>query len=363
MNQELNFYQQHLAKVSRSFAYCIQQMEAPLREWTSLAYLLCRALDTVEDTSWPTQEAQLKKIQEFAPLFESKSSSALAVQWSKGFSDQVTPAEKALIEDLPKLAADFKTCPAPVRQALSNLMTSMASGMSHFLAKSSGQQKISSLAELNEYCFFVAGVVGEAMTHLVTYKGAYGQGGRSVADTENHDAKYVNFTSRENILRSFHFGLFLQKVNILKDQFKDEKEGRFFIFDRRAVLKSLREHAEQTLTYIKMIPAQEHGYRVFCATSFFLGLATIPLLQIQDSTWLEPKIEKESAIELFQTIEAIADSNEKLNEMYRQYEEGFELIAESSAISASAARPEYVFEDWFFESYKGSLSKNEIQLI
>ena len=49
--QTISFYQTHLDRVSRSFAFCIKKLESPLRQWVSLAYLLCRVLDTVEDSS------------------------------------------------------------------------------------------------------------------------------------------------------------------------------------------------------------------------------------------------------------------------------------------------------------------------
>jgi phytoene/squalene synthetase len=347
MSQEVNFYQQHLEKVSRSFAYCIQQMDSPLREWTSLTYLLCRVLDTVEDSAWPSKQVQLQKIKDFLPLFKTKGISdtqALSeVQsWARGFSREITQAERALIQDLPKLIGDFKKYPPEVQSAIASLISSMSSGMGHFLARAdqATQHKIQTLAELNEYCFFVAGVVGEAMTHFVAYKGGYNQ---------DHA-----FTNSENLVRSFHFGLFLQKVNILKDQFKDEKEGRFFIFDRAKVLESLSDHAEQTLAYIKSIPVQEKGYRVFCATSFFLGLATVPLLQIQDSGWIEPKLEREEALELFKQIEMIAASNEEMDILFNRYKES--LVAKATYLQKFSG------EDWFFESYQGSLDRSEIQL-
>ena len=50
--QTIGFYQTHLDRVSRSFAFCIKKLESPLRQWVSLAYLLCRVLDTVEDSIW-----------------------------------------------------------------------------------------------------------------------------------------------------------------------------------------------------------------------------------------------------------------------------------------------------------------------
>ena len=61
----VDFYQNHLNKVSRSFAFCIPRLEGNLREWIGLSYLLCRLLDTVEDALWTSHEEQLRSFEMF----------------------------------------------------------------------------------------------------------------------------------------------------------------------------------------------------------------------------------------------------------------------------------------------------------
>ena len=73
---------------------------------------------------------------------------------------------------------------------------------------------------------------------------------------------------------AYHFGLFLQKVNILKDQQEDEAAGRFLVPDRRALLASLRDNARGALQYILALPRGERGYRIFCAWSLMIGAVT-----------------------------------------------------------------------------------------
>ena len=60
--------------------------------------------------------------------------------------------------------------------------------------------------------------------------------------------------SPEWIKNAFHFGLFLQKVNLLKDQRTDEREGRFLIPDRKLVLASLTENAKGAIAYLISLP-------------------------------------------------------------------------------------------------------------
>ena len=308
MKKEAEFYQTHLETVSRSFAYCISRLDSPLREWTGLAYLLCRVLDTVEDSPWRSPDLQIQKLKEFRTLFvESQQfKGELNFEWKPQLAAPIPEGEQKLLQETPQLYHFFKSHPEKVRIVLRELLDKMSNGMEKFIGLTR-RQRIQNMKELNEYCYYVAGVVGEAMTRLVAIK-------------SNLEPSHA-FVSTDSFKKAFHFGLFLQKINILKDQFKDEKEGRYFIFNRQAVLDSLSEHSKCTFEYILSIPNHERGYRIFCATSFFLGLATLPLLQMQTSADIEPKVEREIVLELFHEIEKRADSNEKLEELYQGFAE------------------------------------------
>jgi hypothetical protein len=80
------------------------------------------------------------------------------------------------------------------------------------------------------------------------------------------------------MLLAYHFGIFLQKVNILKDREEDEASQRFLVPDRRELLATLRIHARGALEYIQALPAEALGYRVFCAWSLMMGATTISAL-------------------------------------------------------------------------------------
>ena len=47
---DLDWCRSMLPKVSRTFALGIQMMPAPFETWVTVGYLLCRVVDTVEDT-------------------------------------------------------------------------------------------------------------------------------------------------------------------------------------------------------------------------------------------------------------------------------------------------------------------------
>src|SRR5205807_1178023 len=164
---------------------------------------------------------------------------------------------------LDAVSRSFALCipqlPAPFREqvALSSLLLRvldtidrMAEGMALYAKRPVGVRLVD-LEDVVRYCCIVAGLVGELLTRLWALEG---------------DAP-------PKILDAYHFGLFLQKVNILKDQAEDEAAGRFFVPDRRELLSSLRADADGALEYLTRLPRQARGYRTFCAWSLMLGAA------------------------------------------------------------------------------------------
>lgn len=255
---ELSFYQNHLNRVSRSFAFCIEQLESPFREWVSLSYLLCRLVDTVEDSTWDDPANQRLHFEKFGEYLERAPSAGEVEAWIASFAAGAPAEERLLVNDSGRLWGDLHALEPGVRKAIQDSVGYMSEGMLRFhQSRRNGVLRLAGLAEVNEYCYVVAGVVGEMLTRL-------------------YAAHKPSFIPDGIILKNAcRFGLFLQKVNLLKDQTKDEQEGRFLIPDRREVLLSGLDEAKGALTYLMSLPREEVGYRTFCAWSLFLGLASL----------------------------------------------------------------------------------------
>src|SRR4051794_14823635 len=97
--QEISFYQTHLDRVSRSFALCIQKLTPAMRHWTSLSYLLCRALDTIEDSTWASSELQEIQYFEFENFIQTLPDRARVQKWALAFPDLIPSGEKELLKD------------------------------------------------------------------------------------------------------------------------------------------------------------------------------------------------------------------------------------------------------------------------
>jgi phytoene/squalene synthetase len=294
-------FQGHLDQVSRSFAFCIRELNQPLQDWVACSYLLCRMADTIEDYQWPSVELQESAFNEFKNLLNANGpiDAQSVAAWTAQFPKAINKGERELLADAFSIFHFYWNLPTGVRDAICRNVLNMVRGMQHFTSK--GVVKLGSLKETNEYCFFVAGVIGELLTDLVAFQEV------------NSETSLESF-----IYNGFHFGLFLQKVNILKDQLSDEVEGRFLVPSRAELLASLWAHARLAFQYIEMIPRKLDDYKVFCSWSLFLGLASLPYIQ---RAFVERKKLKISRIETFvflSQVKSFVGKPAQLRELFEQ---------------------------------------------
>lgn len=328
------FYQTHLDRVSRSFAFCLAQLEPPFRPWLSLAYLLFRLLDTVEDAPWGDSGAQDRQFAELDRFVRVPPTSAEVADWIQRFPDDIPEGERLLALDTNRLLADVQALPEAPRAALLRCYFDMSAGMRHF--SQSGRATVGSAVELNQYCFYVASIIGELVHDLLL-----------IAQPDLQlpaDAR-----------RCCHrLGLVLQKVNILKDQTQDEQSGRRFVTDREALLASLRADLPEAFRAVLLMPESVLSLRQFCAWSLFLGVATIPLVV---RSWQEPMVPKlprsQTEALLEETSDLIADPA-ALTALFHRL---CEALPTGTAPTAPVAPPSLPAR------YSGSLSAADLQLL
>ncbi|MEZ4815719.1 MAG: squalene/phytoene synthase family protein [Bdellovibrionota bacterium] len=277
---EPKFYKAHLEKVSRSFAFCIDELETELQEKVALAYLLFRVLDTVEDSKWSTEALQKKAFSSFLDLCENRTEdkNEATNEFIQLFSQaECKPEEKNLINDSLKLFLALKKLSDKDKAPLLLALKTMCSGMQHFTFIKKHQ--LNNLSELDSYCYYVAGCIGELLTAWTSGE-----------------------SSETRIEESIHFGLFLQKINILKDFQDDSQAGRNFLWSWQEVANTLKSHASAAFRYIQNIPAQRKDYKIFCSWSLFLGLFSYPTIE---KSLLQKKKEKISRLEAWQLLNTV----------------------------------------------------------
>jgi len=334
---KIEFYSKHLNRVSRSFSYSISKLEMPLKSWVSLTYLICRILDTIEDAPWRHLGQQLRQFQEFDDFMKAPPKGDNLKAWQKVFPTEIPEGEKFLILDSALIFKDLHHVPLTVRGVIQRLVKCMSGGMQYYsqLRKQRGQLRLLNLKEVNQYCFFVAGIVGEALAQLVIL-------------VEPQLKKIQQLA-----LNTHHFGLFLQKINLLKDQMEDEKQGRFFIHNRSEIRRSLSYNVQGAWNFLKALPVQQKGFRIFCAHSLFLGLASLPWIEGSYENKKMKKIPRAATEKLFVLIERHIDDNDFLENLFKDLVEEGDLELEISSIpKKERVKLANKGEQWFTHSYQ-----------
>ena len=340
MQKDAEFYQNHLDRVSRSFAFCIRQLPEPLRDWVALSYLLCRVVDTIEDAEWADKAEQAWAFEAFDQALMKPECAGLLSSNSKLI--RANADERQLLQDSEILFTDLHSLPGEVKAVLLDTVHSMSLGMQHFVLQSPEPGlRLNSLSEVNQYCFFVAGLVGELLAKLLAQVCPSFQ------------------TDQETLLRAHHFGLFLQKVNLLKDQVTDLPLGRHLIPSRGEVENSAQSNAHQAFRFLISVPSEQIEFRRFCAWSLFLGLES--LLAARDSMTAGElrKVSRARTQAMIAQVEEALLSESQLGELFTQAVQrlGWESKPTAAAQSKNTGQPA---PEWLTRLYSGRLDQRSL---
>jgi len=319
------FYQRLLDEVSRSFALCIPRLDPPFRDQVALAYLLMRVLDTVEDAPFDEihqQQRQFERLRGFLRRMPRADELAAFIAEFPVLAER----ERNLLEHTKSLLEDSHALDAPVRGAIFGAVDRMAQGMAAYTRRSS-RLCLLDVEDVARYCCFVAGLVGEMLTDLW-----------ALATAE----------PAPRVALAYHFGLFLQKVNILKDQKDDEAAARFFVPDRAELLASLRGDADGALAYLQALPVRDRAYRTFCAWCLMMGADAVAQLD-------RPKQSRRAATaELLERTASIAQDNAALGAQFSELLPPLPALA----VRPPLAKPESI--DWFRDTPAAPLTDGEL---
>ena len=156
-----------LVRTSRTFALAIPCLPFPTRWEVTIAYLLFRIADTIEDGNGLNRAEKLAALDIFSSLLRGDLPATQAnLDLPRSPSDN--PHYLALLDELPLVVNSLGRLRIKTRMAIiESTLTSLA-GMRRFIraGTADGQIQVKSVDELREYCFLVAGVVGEMLTEV-----------------------------------------------------------------------------------------------------------------------------------------------------------------------------------------------------
>jgi farnesyl-diphosphate farnesyltransferase len=312
-----------LPKVSRTFALCIRLLPPDLEHPVLLAYLLCRIADTIEDAPALPGAEKSKLLSHFRSCLDDGGPDAGPI--AERFADPRTDEEE-LTNRADTVLREFRRLPSFHQSAIRPWVQEMCSGMAGFASKyDDGDPEtprvLTTVNDLERYCYFVAGTVGHLLTDLFASV--------RLAISPRHYAQLKPLATS--------FGLGLQLTNIIKDVADDRRRGWTFVPQelcdeagiepselhdpdrnrqaRRAMLVLIRKaqgHLHDALEYCTRLPRSEYRVRLFCLTSLYFAVRTLRVAA-HDTRLLDPehkvKITRGDVYRTVLTTTLIAPSN------------------------------------------------------
>jgi len=323
----------------------------PLRVALTCGYLLCRVADTVEDhEQLGSQERDALFTAFIAVLDGAQSPESFSARFA-AFADD--DPEIRLVQSLPRVMNVFLSQDASTRRSSISWLSEMANGMRVYCRRdrAGALTAISTVVDLERYCYFVAGTVGHLITDL--FCAAMGNSGSALEP--------------ELRVRCESFGIGLQLVNILKDVTDDFARNRCYVprqlcqsegFLRenllavehraqahRALLPMFEragEHLNKAFEYVLLIPAQHAQLRLFCLLPLWMALETLVLAIGNDAVLIADrpvKISREAVAELIEDCLRHASDDAALRRRYAssmaKFKERFAKLAPPSRTKAA----------------------------
>jgi farnesyl-diphosphate farnesyltransferase len=326
---------QILPHVSRTFALTIPELPPALRTSVTSAYLLCRIADTIEDEPALSPPETLAFLQRFSAVMAGHEEPAvLAREIEQRLSDRTLATERDLVSNMERVLGVMGRLSEPQRVAIQRCVELMCYGMPRFQFTAS-LNGLARSSDLDDYCYYVAGVVGEMLTDLFCDYSP---------DIARHRA------ALSDIAASFAQGL--QMTNILKDVWEDRSRGACWlpqeVFTRhgvdlaqlspepfdprfgagfRELVGVAHAHLRNALEYTLLIPSKETGIRRFCLWA--IGLAVLTLRKIEHNprftAGTQVKVGR-SAVAMTRLLTSIAGhSNWMLRRLFAQTARGLPL--------------------------------------
>jgi len=195
--------------VSRTFAITIDVLEEPMASYICVGYLLCRVADTVEDAGHIPPDEQAELLRQYDRALDADDPTTI-----EEFRNEVEPwipdesdDDWKVVARSPRVVATFESLGADARSAIYPPVSELVTGMAEFVERyaDDGGLRIGTIDELEEYCWYAAGTVGELITNLLAQ------------DVDDRRAEVLRANARG-------FALVLQLVNVAKDVSDDFRE-------------------------------------------------------------------------------------------------------------------------------------------
>lgn len=280
----MDFCKSILSEVSRSFALTIPMLDKDIYKPVLIIYLQDRLLDNFEDeiregdiTLTERKEMMDEVVRLFKPDNMNIEESVLHI---RDYA-HLMPEEglRKLTTNVGKLREAYDSLADVIKGISYKWLQEMNLGMQKYLTV-----EVKNFVGLDDYCYYVAGTVGGFLTEIILFK----------RDLENK--------KRDLLLAKYKSaGLFLQKINLIRDIKKDieNRDKNFWPLEElrvsvddllnpakegkamqalRLMINDVKGHIPDLIDYYEALPDSLAGYKKFFAMNNALGLATLEVL-------------------------------------------------------------------------------------
>ncbi len=272
--------EESLINQSRSFAIPILNLDDRFKIPIMVEYNLNKTIDTIEDSTQLEADEKIELIKAFCEdLQHDKFSAKIRKRML-----EVTPEEEAFVfKNYEATISLYNTLSKKEKDLAKRWTTEMAKGMCVYLTRA-----INSLEDLNKYCYYVAGTVGIYLTTLLKLKGS---------NINENDFRKL----KDNAVS---FGLFQQKLNIIRDFVEDQVTKKrcfwpqsYFEYEKdhvkilnRMCYETLINDMPRAVKYFREIPPGNDSYDYFIRFILCSGIEYWKILKDNKMVFSETKV-------------------------------------------------------------------------
>jgi farnesyl-diphosphate farnesyltransferase len=319
-------YQTMLREVSRTFALSIERLPGALREAITIAYLMFRVSDFLEDNDVMPPERKVHLLRLWAGVLGGEiDPHDLTARLDDADPDD---PEAVVARQADAIMEALRRLPPEIQDHIRNEVRETSIGMARWQARG---PVVLDEADLDDYMFEVAGRVGHMLTHIFAWY-----------------AKPIRDLHDQLIPLAREFGLALQTVNVIRGLRKDYERGWIFVprslcaevglkppdlFKPENLEAAMRvvdvladkaeRHLRLGLAYVKMIPRRYHNLRLACMWPLFFAVRTLTISRcnrrvLED----EAKMSRDEVRQIIADTQVWGWSNRWLDDYYERLHMG-----------------------------------------
>ncbi|MBN1313174.1 MAG: squalene/phytoene synthase family protein [Anaerolineae bacterium] len=308
--------------VSRTFALSIEPLPALLRDTTTVAYLMFRVADFLEDNTVMVPQRKVELLNLWINMLGGEAGpEALAEHLAD--IDPGDP-EAAVAKQASKVLAYLQRLPPELQEFIIAEARESAAGMARWQARG---PVVVDEDDLDDYMFEVAGRVGHLLTHIFAYY-----------------FRPIKELKEELLPLACEFGLALQTVNIIRGLNKDYERGWIYVPQSfctevglnppdlfkpenlevaMKVVNTLADKAERHLhnglAYVQKIPRRYHRLRVATMWPLFFAVRTLAVSRSNQRVLVgEAKITRDDVKSIMSDTWRMGWSNHWLESYYER---------------------------------------------